>query len=334
MENFKKIFKRRPTDLPGYTQAPVASDLLGILADAGLLSRGIKPSYQNEIQKADDDAYQNYFENKKQDDLLNQQAFTNQLNQKREIRDADKYDRENQESIAARKLYSTEYPEVNIDNLAGQDAEDYAKYQMLKSKYEKDEERSRNFQAMRQKALNRLARNDEENAKERIINRVNSDKPMKDNYNMYQSTNRVKSILELGNPIGDASVTTFMAKASGEVGALSEADKRPYGGSQAFNAKFQQAALNYAKGTLTDENRQFLMQLADTMGSKAQSNMKQRATQMSKQYGQLRDFTPEQIIDLVGYEDLSQDESQIRRQEKALEDMTEEELDAYIAENQ
>jgi hypothetical protein len=73
MDNFKKLFKRRPTELEGYTQAPVASDVLGILADAGLLSRGISPRYMKESEAYDQDQYKNYMDREKFDsDISNQ----------------------------------------------------------------------------------------------------------------------------------------------------------------------------------------------------------------------------------------------------------------------
>lgn len=173
------------------------------------------------------------------------------------------------------------------------------------------QKRAEQSKEMENKRLGRLFRNDEENAKERIIAKINSDKAIKDNYTMYQNTGRVQSILKMGNPIGDKTVSNFMTRASGEVGALTEADKAPFGGSMAFNARWKQALQNWKTGTFTDENRAFLSDLANALGQKAQQNMAERANLMSRQYGQIRNFTPEQIVGLVGYEDVKASEAPV-----------------------
>ncbi len=73
-----------------------------------------------------------------------------------------------------------------------------------------------------------------------------------------------KNALTSNNPIADKSIVNFLARASGEVGALTEADKAPFGGSTALVAKMKQAAANAATGRFTPENKKLVSQLIAT----------------------------------------------------------------------
>lgn len=74
-----------------------------------------------------------------------------------------------------------------------------------------------------------------------------------------------RDLLNSDNPLADNTIPTFMARASGEVGNLSEADKRPFGGNQSFAAKWKQASVNAATGKLTAENRKLIGQVLDIL---------------------------------------------------------------------
>lgn len=84
-----------------------------------------------------------------------------------------------------------------------------------------------------------------------------------------------------GNPIGDKAIVNFMARASGEVGALTEADKAPFGGSQALDQRFAQFAENQKSGKLTESNRTFVKELINTYKNVHQSNVMNARDQIS-----------------------------------------------------
>jgi hypothetical protein len=88
----------------------------------------------------------------------------------------------------------------------------------------------------------------------------------------------------LQNPIADKAVQTIITRAF-EKGALSEADKKPYGGSQAFTSKLQQAYQTWKGGTLTPENRAFLIDVGNKIQKRAIENKTRIAVRHSDQFG-------------------------------------------------
>lgn len=84
-------------------------------------------------------------------------------------------------------------------------------------------------------------------------------------------------ILKSKNPVGDEAVKTFLARASGEVGTLTDQDAARFGGSKALTSRLAAIAKQYSDGTLTDENRNYLLQLTNSFKQSAQNTLKQRA---------------------------------------------------------
>lgn len=79
-----------------------------------------------------------------------------------------------------------------------------------------------------------------------------------------------------GNPITQEAARTFAARASGEVGALSDQDRAAYGGSKALISRINQFAQQAATGELTEENRKFMIQLADLFEKSAKRDIDKR----------------------------------------------------------
>lgn len=94
--------------------------------------------------------------------------------------------------------------------------------------------------------------------------------------------NVAKEVVSTGNPIGDKSVTNFLARASGEVGALTEADKAPFGGSQALDQKLAQATENMKSGKFTPANRELVKNLLDTFEKVNKANIEKIRQQHAK----------------------------------------------------
>lgn len=99
------------------------------------------------------------------------------------------------------------------------------------------------------------------------------------------------SMLEQGlinndNAIIQGAAPTVLAKAMGEVGALTEADKAPYQGSLAIASRISQFFETNKTGKLTPENRKQLLglvkQLKTSMNKRKQSNAQLLSSQLSK----------------------------------------------------
>jgi len=124
MDNLKKLFKRRPTELEGYTQAPVASDVLGILADAGLLSRGVAPRYMKESEASDQDQYKNYMDREKFDVYAANLEADNEMARQQEQRLKDKELRDATGSKAFSSVINKRRPDLGLADtgIEGDDA--------------------------------------------------------------------------------------------------------------------------------------------------------------------------------------------------------------------
>lgn len=98
------------------------------------------------------------------------------------------------------------------------------------------------------------------------------------------SANTVRELVISGNPIAAGAIPTYMARASGEVGNLSEADKAPFGGTRAILGRMDAAFQQMATGQLSQSNREFLLEMADMMEQNANKNLDRRARELSRQY--------------------------------------------------
>jgi hypothetical protein len=117
----------------------------------------------------------------------------------------------------------------------------------------------------------------------KAVDKFNSDKVVQKANEMSAGASTVLDLVRSENPLGHAAVPTFLARASGEVGALTEADKAPFGGSRSLSSRISQSVEQYKTGKITKENLQFIERLADTMQKNALKNKNARAVDLSKQ---------------------------------------------------
>lgn len=106
----------------------------------------------------------------------------------------------------------------------------------------------------------------------------------------------VRNLATSGNPIAAAAIPTFMARASGEVGNLSEADKAPFGGSREILTKFEASLKQLSTGQLTEDNKNFLIDISNVMQSSAEKNLDRRGRDMAKQFSHVKGEKPENIF--------------------------------------
>lgn len=102
----------------------------------------------------------------------------------------------------------------------------------------------------------------------------------------YQSIDASQDISELalsGNPIAAAAIPTYSARMSGEVGNLSEPDKKPFGGTRAILGRIEQSLKQMADGTLTEDNRKFMIDLTNIIQKRAYEKIHSEATNTAKQ---------------------------------------------------
>lgn len=118
---------------------------------------------------------------------------------------------------------------------------------------------------------------------ERPIKQFNSDKVVQKSQDRLASAEAAQYVLQSGNPIGDEAVKTFLARASGEVGTLTDQDAARFGGSKALTSRLKAVAEQYNTGMLTDENRNYLMQLTETFKKSAQNAVEKRADNLANQ---------------------------------------------------
>lgn len=130
----------------------------------------------------------------------------------------------------------------------------------------------------------------------KIVDRFNSDASVKKSQQSIDAVNTIRGLLDSNNPIAAAAIPTYMARASGEVGNLSEPDKAPFGGSRAILERVQQAYEQAATGKLTQDNAKFIQDLTDVMEKRAKTNMEGLARKRAKQYSKSSDFLNEEDV--------------------------------------
>lgn len=130
----------------------------------------------------------------------------------------------------------------------------------------------------------------------RVVDKFNADASVKKSQQMIDGANVIKDLVFSDNPIAAGAIPTFMARASGEVGNLSEADKAPFGGSRAILAKLEAAAYQASKGKLSPDNARFITELANIMEKRGNENIVLLAKKRSGQYSRASDFLNEEDI--------------------------------------
>ena len=86
----------------------------------------------------------------------------------------------------------------------------------------------------------------------------------KKHFEAIEQARSARALLDSDNPLADNAIPTFMARATGEVGALSEADKKPYGSAKDILSRISQVTEELRTGKLTTANREFIGKLATT----------------------------------------------------------------------
>lgn len=118
----------------------------------------------------------------------------------------------------------------------------------------------------------------------RFIESFNRDPSVRKSQQSVDAAATIRDLALSNNPIAAAAIPTFSARMSGEVGNLSEADKRPFGGSRAILSRLDAALSEMATGTLTAENKDFILDLTNLVEERALQNMDKLADSRSSQF--------------------------------------------------
>jgi hypothetical protein len=117
-----------------------------------------------------------------------------------------------------------------------------------------------------------------------LVDRFNRDPNVRKAVTVSKSADELIALAASNNPISNNAIATIAARASGEVGNLSEADKAPFGGSQSILARLQQLATTGYSGLKTPENKQFITGLAEAFKRSGQNMKEGLADDWANQY--------------------------------------------------
>lgn len=132
-----------------------------------------------------------------------------------------------------------------------------------------------------------------------IVKEFNRNKVVQKATEQIASADNIISLVNSNNPIGHAAIPTFMARAAGEVGALTEADKAPFGGTKALTGRIQQVISDYTSGKLTPENKKFIMDLTSTLKKSATKNIENVAKRETPKLAKASKIDRSEIQDLL-----------------------------------
>lgn len=122
----------------------------------------------------------------------------------------------------------------------------------------------------------------------------NKDKIVQKAEERINSAMTLKEMAISNNPISQEAAKTFAARASGEVGALSDGDKASFGGTQAILGRIDQSYQQMLDGNLSKENKKFMADLADGFERAGKRDLKNRLSVFAKQASKRTEGTTEQ----------------------------------------
>lgn len=121
----------------------------------------------------------------------------------------------------------------------------------------------------------------------------------KDQLDILDKVNGATASLDLQNPIADQAMGTLMAKASGEVGNLTEAERDMFRGSPALTRRAQALFTKMKSGILTDADRNDLRELIETYKDMASTAVRGRAKLVSSQMSGNLGMDEEEAMKLI-----------------------------------
>jgi hypothetical protein len=112
--------------------------------------------------------------------------------------------------------------------------------------------------------------------------KLNSNNVFKAAKSAIVSSNKIKALLNSQEPIADAGVSTLFLRAFGEVGALSDRERRQFIGSPELERRFNSLWQKATSGTLTDADRQDLLDVAVILEDESRKVVSSEINNMSR----------------------------------------------------
>lgn len=130
-------------------------------------------------------------------------------------------------------------------------------------------------------------RMDERGMTTEAIKSFNADKVVDNQNKMIEEGIRVHALIDSDNPLADNALPTFLARASGEVGALSDTDRAPFeaAGMGDLLDRLRARGTKFITGRISPRQRKFIKMLADTMIVTAKRTLNRRADHFADQFG-------------------------------------------------
>jgi hypothetical protein len=203
--------------------------------------------------------------------------------------------------------------DVDITNLSAQQASDLAKQAMEAdqltnlAKFRDATIANRQFGQSLTADRNQLNKDkfdyqkdeQDQKQKESVRKDFNKDKTVAKAYEQISSASNVEALVNSDNPIGHAAIPTFLARAAGEVGALTEADKGPFAGTRDLSGLVNQIIEQYKSGKLTRENKKFILDLVSVMKNSANKNIRNVANREADKISRANKLDKNEAKDLL-----------------------------------
>lgn len=161
----------------------------------------------------------------------------------------------------------------------------------------------------------------------KIIRVINKDLKEDDSFNNAKQSLgaafKIKALIESKNPLATRTIQNQLAKASGEVGRLTELDVDSFAGNQALIPSLKRTLKKWKDGNITDGDRELMSGLADILVAKNQSLMNR---EIKVYYGQEADlgtlskeaidFHMNRVLESQSYDALRDAEKEINEESK------------------
>lgn len=118
-----------------------------------------------------------------------------------------------------------------------------------------------------------------------VVKSYNKDPIVLESQKSIGKAQNAKEMLKLNNPISAAVVKRALARMSGEVGVMTDKDVESFAGSKKWTDQMEQLYQQASRGTLTDTNKKYMLEIIDNMEKIERQKLQERTDVLTKQFG-------------------------------------------------
>jgi len=122
---------------------------------------------------------------------------------------------------------------------------------------------------------------------------------IKDDMKALGQVRSAREALASNNPVADEAIKTMLAKASGEVGNLTETERDMFGGSKSIMSRLRRMGQRAASGELPEEDKQLLFKLLDVYENGTNSKITGQAELRASQLSKITGIEPEKAAGVI-----------------------------------